>query len=78
MSFWTATVVIVAIVAGTFISMAKQKTQRGNNESSSKTDALEKEIETLKARIETLEKIVTDPSYDLKREFENLKDDKSA
>ena len=39
---------------------------------------LEKEIEALKARIVTLEKIVTDPGYDLKKQFKDLEDDRVA
>jgi hypothetical protein len=35
--------------------------------------ALTKEIESLKERVATLEKIVTDEKYQLNKEFENLK-----
>ena len=55
MSFWTAVVVIVAILAGTIISTSKHKA-KNNNADNDKTNELEKEVEALKARIVTLEK----------------------
>ena len=77
MSFWTAVVVIVAILAGTIISTSKHKA-KNNNADNDKTNELEKEVEALKARIVTLEKIVTDPGYDLKKQFKDLEDDRVA
>ncbi|MAJ70921.1 MAG: hypothetical protein CBB67_014110 [Alteromonadaceae bacterium TMED7] len=77
MSFWTAVVVIVAILAGTIISTSKHKAKH-NSADNDKTNELEKEIEALKARIVTLEKIVTDPGYDLKKQFKDLEDDRVA
>ena len=77
MSFWTAVVVIVAILAGTIISTSKHKA-KNNNADNDKTNELEKEVEALKARIVTLEKIVTDPGYDLKQQFKDLEDDRVA
>lgn len=72
MSFWTAVVVIVAIIAGSIVSISKQKQQRSNKHNDANTEALEKELAALQARVQTLEKIVTDPSYDLKQEFKQL------
>ena len=39
---------------------------------------LERKIEAMRERIETLEKIVTDEKYDLNRQFDDLKKDKVA
>lgn len=78
MGFWTAVVTVVAIIAGAAISMQKHKHKSSNTESNEKTQALEKEIEALKTRIATLETIVTDPGYDLKKQFRDLEDDKVA
>ena len=36
-------------------------------------EELEKELLSLKSRVETLERIVTDESYSLNKEFNNLK-----
>ena len=77
MSFWTAVVVIVAILAGTIISTSKHKA-KNNHADNDKTNELEKEVEALKARIITLEKIVTAPGYDLKKQFKDLEDDRVA
>lgn len=78
MSFWTAVVAVVAIMAGAAISMQKHKYKNHSAGSSEITEVLEKEIEDLKARIATLETIVTDPGYDLKKQFRDLEDDKVA
>ncbi|MEP1871278.1 MAG: hypothetical protein ABJJ44_17250 [Paraglaciecola sp.] len=42
------------------------------------TNELQQEIATMRERIETLEKIVTDEKYDLNRQFDDLKKDKVA
>ncbi len=78
MGFWTAMVVMVAIVAGTIMSTAKHKAKKDDPATNARTDELEKQVEALKARIVTLEKIVTDPGYDLKKQFKDLEDDKVA
>ncbi|MDF2178957.1 hypothetical protein P2G88_11920 [Aliiglaciecola sp. CAU 1673] len=36
---------------------------------------MQQEIEKLRERVQVLEKIVTDENYDLKRQFDNLKND---
>ncbi|GGF51937.1 hypothetical protein [Alteromonas lipolytica] len=78
MSFWTAIVVIVAIsaLASMITSISKHKSKHAG--ASDNTEALEKEIAQLKERIATLEKIVTDPGYDLKKQFKDLENDKVA
>ena len=42
------------------------------------TNDLEREVEAMRERIETLEKIVTDEKYDLNRQFDDLNKDKVA
>ena len=57
-----------------------------NNRKKGKKDAaqvnqthdLEREVEAMRERIETLEKIVTDEKYDLNRQFDDLKKSKVA
>ncbi len=78
MDFWTAIVVIVAIVMGTTMFSAKNKNKKDDPASNARTDELEKQVEALKARIVTLEKIVTEPGYDLKKQFKDLEDDRVA
>ena len=75
MSMWTAIALIsiAGIVAGIF----NNKDKKRNNEETSeeitelraKVDLLEKD---LRNRVETLERIVTSPKEDLKRQFEHL------
>jgi phage shock protein B len=42
------------------------------------TNDLERDMNAMRERIETLEKIVTDEKYDLHRQFDDLKKDKVA
>ena len=77
MSFWTAVVVIVAILASTIITTSKHKAKNSAADGN-KTKELEKEVAALKERIATLEKIVTEPSYDLKQKFKDLENDRVA
>ena len=80
MGFWTAMVVIVAItsVVGMITSISKHKAKHAGASSDAQTAGLEQEVAALKERIATLEKIVTDPSYDLKKQFRDLENDRVA
>lgn len=75
MSMWTAIALIsvAAIIAGIFSDKGKkrhsEKTNDELNELHAKVDALEKD---LRDRVETLERIITNPKEDLKRQFEHL------
>ena len=75
MSMWTAIALIsvAAIVAGIFTDKGKKKHSdeitKELDEVHARLDALEKD---LRDRVETLERIVTNPSDDLKRQFDNL------
>lgn len=49
-----------------------RQTQTSTSQPDSQTDAKEAEIAALKERIATLEKIVTEPAYELNQELRNL------
>lgn len=72
-------VAIVAIICWAIVELTngprgkkKDKAEKGQN------DALKQEVEALKDRVATLEKIVTDEKYSLNKEFENLKKNDAA
>lgn len=75
MSMWTAIALIsvAAIIAGIFSDKGKkrhnQETSEELRELHDKIDALES---NLRERVETLERIVTNPKEDLKRQFDHL------
>ena len=75
MSMWTAIALIsvAGIIAGIFGDKGKKRhsdeTIDDLNQLHAKVDALENE---LRDRVETLERIVTNPKEDLKRQFEHL------
>ena len=75
MSMWTAIalIAIAGIVAGIFQDKEKKqtsaKTEKELKAIHARLDALEKD---LRDRVETLERIVTSPKEDLKRQFDHL------
>jgi len=75
MSMWTmiALVSITAIIAGIFTDKGKKKHNEETldeiKELLTRVDTLENE---LRERVETLERIVTNPKEDLKRQFDHL------
>jgi uncharacterized membrane-anchored protein YhcB (DUF1043 family) len=75
MSMWTAIalIAIASIVAGIFNDKGKKKnrqeTEREIEAIQVQLDALES---NLRGRVETLERIVTNPKEDLKRKFDHL------
>ncbi len=75
MSMWTAIalIAVAGIVAGIFNDKGKRRHSaeitKELNAINSKLDALEKD---LRERVETLERIVTNPKDDLKRQFDHL------
>jgi len=75
MSMWTAIalIAIASIVAGIFNDKGKKKnrqeTERDIEALQAQLDALES---NLRGRVETLERIVTNPKEDLKRQFDHL------
>lgn len=65
---------IIAILTWGMIELVKQF-KRGDSKQNSKTvNELQGQVQQLRERVEVLEKIVTDNSYDLKKQFDNLKD----
>ena len=72
MSFWTAAVVIVAIVmiAETIQRVIRARAdKKGNDESA---DEMVARIDELEERIRVLERIVTEDKHDLRREINRL------
>ncbi|MFT2093020.1 hypothetical protein [Paraglaciecola sp. 2405UD69-4] len=75
-------IVIVAIVCWAIVELVNgpkgKKKDKTSNEQAALNKELQSEIKTMRERIETLEKIVTDEKYDLNRQFDELKKDKVA
>lgn len=75
MSMWTAIVIIViaGVVSGTFRDKNKK---RSNKQTDAELQRLADKIDSLESdlrhRVETLERIVTNPGEDLKRQFDHL------
>ena len=75
MSMWTAIalIAIASIVAGIFNDKGKKKNRQ---ETERDIEALQAQLDTLESnlrgRVETLERIVTNPKEDLKRQFDHL------
>jgi uncharacterized membrane-anchored protein YhcB (DUF1043 family) len=75
MSMWTAIALIsvAGIVAGIFRDKGNR---RHNAETSKELEAMHEKLDALdtelRERVETLERIVTNPKEDLKRQFEHL------
>lgn len=75
MSFWTAVVVIVAIVAYANLRRHRNELRWGDSGQPAAPE-LEREVIELRRRVETLERILTDNrgTSDLAREIESLRD----
>ncbi|QPG04989.1 hypothetical protein IT774_12640 [Salinimonas marina] len=73
-------IAIVAIVASVIYKIVEAgcRVRQSKRTSDARTEQYEAEIAELRERIEVLEKIVTDESYDLKRQFKDLDKDKVA
>jgi len=75
MSMWTAIalIAVASILAGIFNDKGKKRNNaeisKEFNAINDKLDAMEKD---LRERVETLERIVTNPKEDLKRQFDHL------
>ncbi|MEM7054450.1 MAG: hypothetical protein AAF446_07855 [Pseudomonadota bacterium] len=71
MNFWTAAVAIMAIIG--VVEIAKQWIKsRNKNQIQDRARAESAQLEELKARIQTLETIVTDKRETLKREIDEI------
>lgn len=72
-------IAIVAIICWAIVELTQgSKSKKKDKADSQLNDELRQQVADLKARIETLEKIVTDEKYDLNRQFDNLNKDKVA
>ena len=75
MSMWTAIALIsiAGIVAGIFNDKGKKQNNKAiSNEIKAIHDKLDALENDLRERVETLERIVTNPKDDLKRQFDHL------
>ena len=75
-------ILIVGIVCWAIVTLvngprSKKKDKKDMTQINQNHD-LEREVEAMRERIETLEKIVTDEKYDLNRQFDDLNKDKVA
>ena len=67
-------IAIVAICCWALVAIVEAaKSNKQHKVSEVEREELEKELLSLKSRVETLERIVTDESYSLNKEFNNLK-----
>jgi phage shock protein B len=75
-------IAIVALVCWAIVELVNgpkgKKKDKKDTAQVNQTHELEREVEAMRERIETLEKIVTDEKYDLNRQFDDLKKDKVA
>lgn len=72
-------IAIVAIICWAIVKLTSgHRTKRKDPVENQLNDELKQQVAELKARVETLEKIVTDEKYDLNRQFNNLNKDRVA
>jgi phage shock protein B len=75
-------IAIVALVCWAIVELVNgpksKKKDKNETFQVNQTQNLERKVEAMRERIETLEKIVTDEKYDLNRQFDDLKTDKVA
>ncbi|MGY6555978.1 MAG: hypothetical protein ACXIUM_15790 [Wenzhouxiangella sp.] len=69
MNFFSAAVAIMAIIAVTEITKKWLKARQARPED---LDRIEQTVESLRERVETLERIVTDQRETLRRKFDEL------
>lgn len=76
MSFWSAIVLIVLIVAVAKYYQGRDTGRLPDNEDrSARERELEQEVEQLRGRVKVLERIATDPSRRTAEEIEKLRDE---
>ncbi|GAB3030171.1 hypothetical protein [Bowmanella dokdonensis] len=67
-------VAIVAIICWAIVELVNSKRKKAPKLNETEINSLKEEITRLRERVQNLEKIVTDENYDLKKQFDNLKD----
>ncbi|PWK53996.1 hypothetical protein [Pleionea mediterranea] len=73
MEFFKYATLIVFIIMGAEVWKYHIKNKKANNQQDDELKQKLDRLEQLEKRIQALEKIVTDPSETLRREFDNLK-----
>lgn len=73
MEFFKWAAVIVFLVMAAEVIKYYFKTKQHNNQSNEQFKAQDERIQQLEQRVQTLEKIITDPSENLRREIDQLK-----
>jgi flagellar biogenesis protein FliO len=72
-------IAIVAIVCWAIVELVNgTRSKKTSKKDDLKNTELQQQLVTLKERVETLERIVTDEKYDLNRQFNELKKDRVA
>ena len=76
----TTAIAIIAIVCWAIVAIVNsvKKSSKVTDQQSRENAELRNEINSIKERIATLEAIVTDEKYNLKKEFDNLSKDDAA
>ena len=76
------TIPIVAIICWAIVAIVNgpkgKRKDKNDAEQLNQINKLERDVATMRERIETLERIVTDEKYDLNRQFDDLKKSKVA
>ena len=67
-------VILITLIGGS-IHLTKLWIRRNASANAARADTLEDEVDALRERVETLERIVTDEKYTLDREIEKLEDE---
>lgn len=70
-------IAIVGIICWTIVSLVDSRKAKNKNKQTKieGNSAMQAQMDQMQARIETLEKIVTDEKYDLHRQFDELSKD---
>ncbi|WP_308446010.1 hypothetical protein [Alteromonas salexigens] len=71
-------VAIIAICGWVIVQIIQAAKSKPSGMGKAEKAELEQQIEQLKERVATLEKIVTDDSYELKKKFKDLEKDRVA
>jgi phage shock protein C len=72
MSMWTAIVLIVLIGVAGGVASEFVRGKKKNREERELRGFAQADLDALRARVEVLEKIVTDEGFDLRRELDRL------
>ena len=73
MSTYAFILAILGLIVGTIIFLVEKGSHKKRNQMSDQViDTLRADMNALRARVETLEKIQTDPTERLRRELEDL------